>query len=90
MFNHVAPFHYDDGVRVACDFGKLVGNNAGFVQAIKIKVVHLQLSGIVDFADRKRWTGNRITTPQPPHEPPGKCRLAAAEIAHQLNNLTAP
>ena len=64
MLDDISPLHNHNGFRVIGDFCQLIGDNTHLVQAIKIKMVHFQVTSLVQFANRKRRTGYPISTLQ--------------------------
>lgn len=53
-------------------------------------MMDFELVGLIHLADGKCRTGDFVLRPRPPRQASDKRRLAAAKIADQLNNLTAP
>lgn len=81
VLDDIRPFNDDNYLRVADDFRQLIGYHAGFVQAVKIKMVDLEIIGLVDFADSKCWAGDFILGTCAAGQAAHKGGFAAAEVA---------
>jgi hypothetical protein len=89
VLHRVRPLYYHHCMRILDYFGKLVGDNARFGQAVKIKVMDLGCGGLIHTADRKGWAGYFVSAAQTAHQTSSKGRFAAAQVAYKLNNFPA-
>lgn len=90
MFGHIGPLHNYHGLLVTHDIVQFIGHNARLCQAVKIVVVDHKLGCLVLAADGKARTADGIRTTGAPGQPTDKCRLAATQVAAQLDDFAAP
>lgn len=89
VFDDVRPLDNSYNVGFTGNFGEFRGHDARLLQAVKVKMVHLQPWLFVYLADGKCRAGDYIGTAQAAHQAARQRRLTAAEVTDKLNHLAA-
>ena len=87
--HNFTPLDRNNRVRIARQLRQLVRHYTGLVQPVKIKVVQHQITGPVLARDGKTGAGDFVVAAHAFGQAAYECCFAAAQVAHQLNNLTA-
>jgi|GEM_PF-3048051 len=89
MRDGIAPLYNRYNVLVACHLGQLFADNAHIGQAVKIKVVDLEVRAVVNLADGKGGAGDFVVATGATGQATHQGRLAAPQVAYQFNYLPA-
>jgi len=89
MLHDVSPFNNCYHCWITGDLGQFIGNDAGLVQPVEIKMVNLVPGRLVHLADSKRRAADNIGTARTACQTPGECCLAATQVTCQLDCLAA-
>jgi hypothetical protein len=89
VFDDTAPLHHDYCLVVFEDFRQLLPHDAGFGQAIEVKMIQREITGSVNFTDSKSRTRDMISTAYAPCQATHKGGFAATEVATKLNHFPA-
>lgn len=87
--DNVAPLNNSYNFWVAHYLGQLIGNNARFVEAIKIKMMDSKGISIVHLTNGKRRASHFVAAFGTTCYATDQCSFATTQVADQLDNFTA-
>ena len=87
--HYAAPFYHCHRFRIIQNFSQFFTHDARLEQAVEIKVVQFERSAGIDVVNSKRRAADLIPTANTAGQALNESRLAAAQVADQLNHFAA-